>query len=777
MNPPSTIPEVTPRRRRTLPPRSREEAYKRWLAVLFSVVTLLVGVATFLLSDASARSARLTRTAQQRAIDSTSVRTLGQQQSAYGYYLVARTYDELRAESNRFAVDGQPMNAGAYISASEQITPLSPLLAAPYTPELPDRSGWSGIGRYEADTWVVTSTLLSQQREALGTEANGWDNKSNNYVASIAIFAVVLFLFGLAATLGGLVRWMFVAVGLGLSGVTALGVLFTLVLPVHHLPDAALNAYARGAGLYWQGKYTDAVQQFDEAVRQDADYAAAYSKRGFANLRLKPPKLDSAIKDFQTALNKGADTYDVYWDLGWASYLAGDARLSIQYSQKALDANPMVCGPHFNIALALLASGALSQAETEYTAAIKRCETILTEALKAGAGAPASLWQDMQGAADDIDNLLCQTHHLHCYADRDQPSIKNVGDLEATRVFGERMRRRLKEALTSLEFQHTTTVRPSGASMQPLRFGNRINDEQGSYKSYVVRDVFPDDGQYIYALWAYTGMKQSAHTVFKVFRDGYEEVGLRYAYDWALDVNSTAEKQISGRLTLQPGEYRVEIYGDGELLTEGTFILSSEQRLPAPQTAVINPSARVSVANVLLADDFADNTHGWWTGRTDGTRVGTPAAGKFSVHVTDANDFWSLTCEDCGKFDNFYYEVGTRYVSGPETCCYGVVARADLAMENFYLFLISGDGSYRIDKVVGGKLTTFVGWTALTAINIKGSNRLGILARGNNLEFFINGQSVRRQSDAELSTGFVGVSIEHDGMDVAFSQVRVWQAR
>ena len=72
MTPPSTLPEVKrPRRRRALPPRSREEAYKRWLAVLFSVVTLLVAVATFLQSGAAARSAVLTRTAQQRAIAST----------------------------------------------------------------------------------------------------------------------------------------------------------------------------------------------------------------------------------------------------------------------------------------------------------------------------------------------------------------------------------------------------------------------------------------------------------------------------------------------------------------------------------------------------------------------------------------------------------------------------------------------------------------------------------------------------------------------------------
>ena len=169
MSPPSTLPEVKPPpRRQTLPPRSREEAYKRWLAVLFSVVTLLVGVTTLLQNDAAARSGVMARSAQQRAIASTSARTLGQQQTAYDYYVVARSYDELRAEGGRFAVNNQPEQAGAYITASGQITLLSPLLSPAYTPELPDTSGWASLARYESDTWVVTSTLLSQQREALG---------------------------------------------------------------------------------------------------------------------------------------------------------------------------------------------------------------------------------------------------------------------------------------------------------------------------------------------------------------------------------------------------------------------------------------------------------------------------------------------------------------------------------------------------------------------------------------------------------------------------------
>jgi hypothetical protein len=106
-----------------------------------------------------------------------------------------------------------------------------------------------------------------------------------------------------------------------------------------------------------------------------------------------------------------------------------------------------------------------------------------------------------------------------------------------------------------------------------------------------------------------------------------------------------------------------------------------------------------------------------------------------------------------------------------------LVARADLAMNNLYYFIISGDGSFSIGKLVVGKLIVITSWTHSTAITTPGTNRLGILARGANLEFFINGQSVKRLTDTSMTSGNVGVSVEHDGLEVSFSQVRVWGLR
>jgi hypothetical protein len=98
-------------------------------------------------------------------------------------------------------------------------------------------------------------------------------------------------------------------------------------------------------------------------------------------------------------------------------------------------------------------------------------------------------------------------------------------------------------------------------------------------------------------------------------------------------------------------------------------------------------------------------------------------------------------------------------------------------MNNLYEFLINGNGSYSIGKVSGGKYTSLVDWTRSNVARPRGENWLAIWARGSTLEFFVNGQSVRRLADTTLAKGYFGASVGTTDLVVAFSQVRVWQAR
>jgi hypothetical protein len=92
------------------------------------------------------------------------------------------------------------------------------------------------------------------------------------------------------------------------------------------------------------------------------------------------------------------------------------------------------------------------------------------------------------------------------------------------------------------------------------------------------------------------------------------------------------------------------------------------------------------------------------------------------------------------KFNDFDLRVTTQQVSGPEDNQYGVLFRyRDL--ENYYAFLISGDGYYALVKMKDGVLEFVSNW-GLTDITRQGvaSNEIRVVALQDTFQFWVNGQ-------------------------------------
>ncbi|MCX7840779.1 MAG: Ig-like domain-containing protein, partial [Anaerolineae bacterium] len=270
-------------------------------------------------------------------------------------------------------------------------------------------------------------------------------------------------------------------------------------------------------------------------------------------------------------------------------------------------------------------------------------------------------------------------------------------------------------------------------------------------------------------------------TVWKVYHNGNEKPDLRYEGRWNLQVNGGAEKKIDSWFVMKPGRYTVEVYGDGELLSTGTFEIDTNEILTLPLVGDIRPSAPVSVSTLLLYDDFINNHRGWWTGNASADvsrrKEATIQNGEYILLSHKKDTIWRVTCADCGNLDDGYYEVNTRYVSGPTDYGYGLMLRSDRGMDHGYLFSITANGSFRIAKDVTDTVVSLVRWTNDPVIQVKGVNRLGVLARGSSFEFFINGKSVARVNDSSLTKGYFGLYVGSEDLVVAFSQVRVWQPR
>ncbi len=771
-----------------------DETFKRWLAVLIASVTVLIAVATLWQTQASNRADLYTRRSQEAAIRATGEQSRGQERVSFDRYSVLAFGDELYTYAVRNGSSNGNEVGAAYLKARESLAPLSPLLSPSYTQF--DANGLrnqTDFGLYEAETYVVNARLYDEQRSAYAQTSGEWNAKDDTYVAVIAIFAVSLFLFALASTLGGILRAFFVVVGMGIGTVALAWMLLTYLRPVHEIPDAALRQVAEGAGYaaqaneyvapnateyfkhyneYWQ----KAIDAYGEALALDPTYANAYNLRGIARLLIQPIQAKEAVEDFQQAIANGKENYGTYWNLGAAQYYNGEFDKVAASSRRALELNPRACGPYFNIGLAALAQDKVDDATRLYEEAIALCGEIYDDARIHNSSPPVSLWTHMQSAVDELDKLLCVLAKRHCYPDRNLPPLDSLSNPAPVIERAEALRRRLKEALTALEFQGTTRVDPTGAHFEPVQFAYYMVDPRQTdrFLNYAEKDVFPYSVNVpdIDALSSYTGMNSDRFVVWKVFRDGYEELGLRWADKWNLPDEGPVVKKVNSWYVLPPGQYDLEIYVDGELVSDGSFEISTEPVLTDPLPSDAQPKAPVSVGKLLYADDFDNNNANWWTGSGVVQQEGDVDQNLTIVtHAADRS--FSSSCTPCGPYSDFYLEVDTRYVSGPKDYGYGIIYRGEVDLNTFYTFLISSDGYYRVSYWKDG-WTHLIDWTQSDVINQGGDNTLGVWCRAAHCDFYINGQRVNSKDDQTLSGQFIGVRVDSTDVQASFDNVRLW---
>jgi hypothetical protein len=97
-----------------------------------------------------------------------------------------------------------------------------------------------------------------------------------------------------------------------------------------------------------------------------------------------------------------------------------------------------------------------------------------------------------------------------------------------------------------------------------------------------------------------------------------------------------------------------------------------------------------------------------------------------------------------------------------------------------YLFGINANGEYSLRLWNSPSMQYLIYWTASDAIITDNNfqNTLGVMAKGNTLTFYINGQKVDDIVDNTFTKGGFGVyimGINADDMAVWVDQVRYWE--
>ncbi len=131
---------------------------------------------------------------------------------------------------------------------------------------------------------------------------------------------------------------------------------------------------ALGNALADQGKVSDAIEQYRQAIQIKPDYAEPYNFLGVElwNIALaKQGKMDEAVENFERALQIKPDYADAHNNLGLA--LAGQGKLdqAVEHYDRALQIKPDYADAHNNLGLALANQGKLDEAIEHYERALQ----------------------------------------------------------------------------------------------------------------------------------------------------------------------------------------------------------------------------------------------------------------------------------------------------------------------------------------------------------------------------------------------------------------------
>jgi hypothetical protein len=164
---------------------------------------------------------------------------------------------------------------------------------------------------------------------------------------------------------------------------------------------------------------------------------------------------------------------------------------------------------------------------------------------------------------------------------------------------------------------------------------------------------------------------------------------------------------------------------------------------------------------VLFFDDFNGEQDCGWAAYSRGG--GTAAIENSAMQVTVSQPgqlWWTNPGRD---FDDVIVSAEARQVSGPNDNAYGLICRYQNE-ENFYVFLVSGDGYYTIGKYQSGAenvvyLTENQQFQPSDAINMGvASNELRASCVGNELSLEVNGIPLLSVTDPTFVTGDIGVA-------------------
>jgi len=195
----------------------------------------------------------------------------------------------------------------------------------------------------------------------------------------------------------------------------------------------------------------------------------------------------------------------------------------------------------------------------------------------------------------------------------------------------------------------------------------------------------------------------------------------------------------------------------------------------APDTPIVQATVP---AGTTLVDDLANN--GNWPIDT-GDKPTFFFSGQHYYIQNTSSRFVALALYATHSYHDFQLTVNMSEVKGPRNGAdyYGIVFRSNDLQKSYYLFEVVswGGGQYQFLRY-NGQYTTLAGGLAPSLVTGIGKiNTVTIEAHGNTFSFLINGKpvgsTITDTSHHALSTGEIGLYVEEQGTEVAFSHLYI----
>ncbi len=194
--------------------------------------------------------------------------------------------------------------------------------------------------------------------------------------------------------------------------------------------------------------------------------------------------------------------------------------------------------------------------------------------------------------------------------------------------------------------------------------------------------------------------------------------------------------------------------------------------------ACSNAGTQNRASNVLFSDDFSDNSKNWdQVSNSSGSTDYYNAAYRIMVNATSYNA-WAKPGKE--SFVDTRIEVDATKNNGPDDNEFGVICRY-MDASQFYFAVISSDGYYAIMKMTSAGSAP-IGKASMLESNkiIRGAvtNLIRFDCVGTTFTLYVNGTQVDQQTDADYTTGNVGLlagTFATPGTDVLFDNFFVYK--